>query len=289
VEGVTAEDVGRVARKYIHKDRLAVVVVGKQPGFDKPLSTLGTVKQIDITIPEAGAEKKADAPTGSDEAGKALLARVAEGMGGAERLRAVKSFRQKSTVRARTPQGEMNLEVDSLTVLPDRLKQQMQTPMGAVTMVVAPEGAFMITPGGTQDMPPSQRDNALKDLRTHPLAVLARGDDPALTVRAAGAEKVGEVEAQVLEVSAEGASTRWLVDPQSGRVLRAVSRITGPSGPAEQVVEFSDYRAVDGLTVAFKRTLTRGGQDAGAVEVRELLINPAVDAKEFERPAKPAN
>jgi hypothetical protein len=119
--------------------------------------------------------------------------------------------------------------------------------------------------------------------------VLARADDPALTVRAAGTEKVGEVEALVLEVNAESASTRWLVDPQNGRVLRAVSRITGPAGPAEQVVEFSDFRAVDGLTVAFKRTLTRAGQDAGAVELRELVINPAVDAKDFERPAKPAN
>jgi hypothetical protein len=41
--------------------------------------------------------------------------------------------------------------------------------------------------------------------------------------------------------------------------------------------------------VPFKRVLTRGGQEAGTVEVLEVQINPTVDPKEFERPAKPGN
>ena len=44
VEKVTAADVARVATKYVHKDQLAVLVVGNPPEFDKPLSTLGAVK-----------------------------------------------------------------------------------------------------------------------------------------------------------------------------------------------------------------------------------------------------
>jgi len=51
VEKVTSEDVARVAHKYIHKDRLAVLVVGNAAEFDKPLSSLGPVTDIDITIP----------------------------------------------------------------------------------------------------------------------------------------------------------------------------------------------------------------------------------------------
>jgi zinc protease len=51
VEKVSADDVLRVARKYVHKDKMPVLVVGNDVEFDKPLSTLGPVKDVDITIP----------------------------------------------------------------------------------------------------------------------------------------------------------------------------------------------------------------------------------------------
>jgi zinc protease len=53
IEKVTAEDVARAARKYIDKDRLAVLVVGKAADFDRPLSSFGPVHTIDVTIPPA--------------------------------------------------------------------------------------------------------------------------------------------------------------------------------------------------------------------------------------------
>jgi zinc protease len=51
IQKVTAADVNRVATKYVHRDQLAVLVVGNTKEFDKPLSALGPVKEIDITIP----------------------------------------------------------------------------------------------------------------------------------------------------------------------------------------------------------------------------------------------
>lgn len=54
IEKVTREDVARVAQKYVHKDRFAILVVGKASDFDKPLSTFGPVTNIDIKIPAAG-------------------------------------------------------------------------------------------------------------------------------------------------------------------------------------------------------------------------------------------
>ncbi len=51
IERVTKEDVARVAAKYIHREQMAVLVVGNVSEFDKPLSSLGTVNKLDITIP----------------------------------------------------------------------------------------------------------------------------------------------------------------------------------------------------------------------------------------------
>jgi zinc protease len=58
IEKVTQQDVARVAHRYIHKDRLAVLVVGKAGDFDRPLASFGPVATLDITIPTGTSGKK---------------------------------------------------------------------------------------------------------------------------------------------------------------------------------------------------------------------------------------
>jgi zinc protease len=52
IEKVTAEDVMRVAKKYVSRDKVALLVVGKSSDFDRPLTSFGNVQTIDITIPD---------------------------------------------------------------------------------------------------------------------------------------------------------------------------------------------------------------------------------------------
>jgi zinc protease len=52
IEKVTLADVSRVAKKYVTPDKLAILVVGNPGDFERPLSSLGNVTPIDITIPE---------------------------------------------------------------------------------------------------------------------------------------------------------------------------------------------------------------------------------------------
>jgi len=51
VEKVTTADLERVAKKYIDPSKLAILVVGNSSEFGTPLSKLGPVKTLDITIP----------------------------------------------------------------------------------------------------------------------------------------------------------------------------------------------------------------------------------------------
>jgi zinc protease len=51
IERVTAADVSRVANKYIDVSKLAIVVAGNKSEIDPPLSKLGKVTDLDITIP----------------------------------------------------------------------------------------------------------------------------------------------------------------------------------------------------------------------------------------------
>src|SRR5205085_9891556 len=81
IEKVTTADVARVASKYLHKDQLAVLVTGNAAQFDKPISSLGPVTDVDVTIPPPPGENAApqtgaaEEKKGSNPEGKALAAK----------------------------------------------------------------------------------------------------------------------------------------------------------------------------------------------------------------------
>jgi zinc protease len=52
IEKVTANDVLRVAKKYLRYDKVQLIFVGNSEAFDEPVSVFGDVTQIDITIPD---------------------------------------------------------------------------------------------------------------------------------------------------------------------------------------------------------------------------------------------
>lgn len=67
VDKVTSADVHRVARKYIDKRKLAVLVVGNPKEFDKPLTEFGQVTKLDITIPTAPPGAKSGTAVGGQD------------------------------------------------------------------------------------------------------------------------------------------------------------------------------------------------------------------------------
>lgn len=292
IQKVTVADVNRAIEKYIHRDKVAILVVGKSQDFDRPLSSYGTVTPIDITIPQTkavaptpgGAPAAAAAPAANSPEAKALFAKVIESLGGPTRVMEVKNYREKATMVSKTPMGEQTVEVEAWSSVnaPDRQRQLLNVNGMTITRVLTPEAAFMATPMGVQDMPASQKEGALRDLRGGTLALAQKAGDPKLGLSAAPGEKIGDVDTRLLTVSLDGNEAKWYVDPATGNILRRVSQ----SGPTVQTIDFTDFRAVGGMNVAFKRTITVGGQQMGSVTLLEYEINPVVDPKMFERPAK---
>ncbi len=289
IEKVTLEDVKRVADKYIHKNQFAVLVVGKASDFDRPLSSYGPVTTLDITIPQPGGGKAAGVAAGTNAEGKALLAKIIEAMGGTAKINTIKSLRRKVSATVNTPQGEMAFQAEAVSVFPDRSWQKiMGTPMGDMVMVLTSQAAFMTSPQGSQDMPASMKEEALKDLLRDPLLVAQHGDDPKYVFSAGATEKVGDVEARILEVNAAGAEVRWYIDPQTGRILRAAWQGMGMGGPAATVADYADWKSVDGVSMPFKETRTQNGAKAMSVELTGVELNPTIDPKIFEKPAAAA-
>ncbi len=293
IQKVTAADVNRVAAKYVHRDQLAVLVVGNTKEFDKPLSSLGAVKEIDITIPpppgaKEGAKEEEDAkPTSSNEGGKALAAKVVAAMGGEAKLAAIKAVKAKLTVTQKTPQGEFPMQMETVVVYPDHLHAEMQTPNGTMNIVVTPEAAFMAMPGqGMRDFPASQKTESLEQIKRDPIFITSHANDPNVFFRAGGTEKVGDIDARIVDVNAAGTAIRWFVDPQTGHILKETYRTLSQGQPAQGETDMEDWKPVNGLNIPFVRQNKQNGQDSSKSEYTSLEFNPAVDPKLFEKPAE---
>jgi len=292
IQKVTASDVNRVAAKYLHRDQFAVLVVGNTKEFDKPLSSLGAVKEIDITIPPPpGAKEEESAkPTASDEEGKALAAKVVAAMGGEAKLAAIKAVKAELTLTQKTPQGEFPMQMETVIVFPDHLHAEMQTPGGTMNIVVTPDVAFMAIPGqGVRDFPASQKAETLEQIKRDPVFIASHWKDPNVFFRAAGTEKFGNVDTRIVDVNAAGTAIRWFVDPQTGYILKETYRTLSQGQPAQGETDLDNWKLVNGLNLPFVRRNKQNGEESSTAEYKSVEINPTVDPKLFDKPAeKPA-
>jgi len=288
IKKVMAADANRVAAKYLHRDQLAVLVAGNTKEFDKPLSSLGPVKEIDITIPPPPGAKEEESvkPTASNEEGKALAAKVVAALGGDAKLGTVKAVKAKLTLTQKTPQGEFPMQMETVIVYPDHLHAEMQTPGGAMNIVVTPDAAFMSMPGqGMHDFPASQKAETLEQIKRDPIFIASHWKDPNVFFNADGSEKVGDIEARIVDVNAAGAAIRWFVDPQTGRILKEMYRTLSKGGPVQGETDFDNWKPISGLTLPLVRHNKQNGQDSSMTELTALELNPAVDPKLFAKPA----
>jgi predicted Zn-dependent peptidase len=286
IEKVTPADTARVAKQYIKPEQFAILVVGPTEGRDKPLSTFGAVKTLDISIPEppssAAAAPSAAAP-GAEEAGKALVGKAVDAMGGAAAIDGVKSYREETTVAATTPQGEIELQSTVLVALPDRVRQELVTPMGAMTMKIAgATGSVEGGPQGSMPLPEAQRTSMLKQIQRSPIFLLQRRGQPGFKAAVTGEGKVGDTPVSLVRVDVEGDAMTLGIDPKTGQIRSLLARGTGPTGaPADVLTEYHDYRPDGGLTVPHARTSSVGGTVAQKVTVKAVQVNPAVPADAF--------
>lgn len=288
IEKVTTADVARVAAKYVHKDQLAVLVVGNTSQFDQPLSSLGQVTDVDITIPPPPGEKEENQNSEKKESnpeGKALVAKVAQALGGEEKLKSVKATKSAFALTQVGGPMQGTTQLDSTIVYPDHLKVDVHAPQGDLAIVVTPDSGFMAAEGmGVRDMPASQKNESMEQIRRDPIYLAQHADDPAFSFTAEGTDNSGGVNTTIVDVSGPGVSLRWFVDPQTGKIVRETYKTLGRSGPVDGETSFSDWKTVDGVNLPFHRDNRQNGQDSSTVQYTSIQLNPAVNPKIFEKP-----
>ncbi|HEX4441902.1 MAG TPA: hypothetical protein VH854_17645 [Thermoanaerobaculia bacterium] len=264
-------------------------VAAAQTSAATPAAPAKPAKPAAPGAPPASAPAAAPAPTAQQlAAGKTLFAKVVDALGGSAKARTVKDVQTRGQVTAKTPDGEMTMEIQTAMVFPDKLSQQLDAPFGRMAMVATPTTAFVIGPNGSSDLPPQMRDELLKQVQRVPLWLAQKTDDPKLTVAAMGTDKVGDVDASVLDVHYGNMSVRWAIDPKTYRILRSYHTALGPSGNMVKISsDYSDYRSESGFPVAHHLEVTTDGQRDQTLTLEECKINAGVDEKVFVKPPQP--
>ncbi len=284
IESVTTAEVREAAKKYLHPDRFSILVVGKTEGIDRPLSDFGEVQMVDITIPEPPGEA-VTITAGGEARGRELIARAVEGIGGAERLDALKTYHSKMSATVENPAGTMILKARAAIVLPDRMRWEVTLPFGTMVQVLNGDDSFSQSPQSTGPLGSSERKELKKSLLRLAPVLLQQRDAAGFKAVATGAGEVEGTKVELVHVELDGDANTLGVDPVTGRILSLAYRGTnflGAPGKLEQ--RFSDFREVDGLVLPFASVTTFDGEPmlSGTVESTELDV--ALEDSEFQKP-----
>ncbi len=279
IEEVTGDDVLEVSKKYLKPEEVKIMVVGRDEDFGEPLSTLGDVTDVDITIPTS----REPAPEATEETlsqGRALLHEMADAMGGVDAFAQVERLQATTRQDVTTPDNQsITMEAQATFIYPGDVKFTQKTPMGEMSLVKKGDQVTMIAPQGEMDAPPPVRQFVADQIwRSFPF-LFRELDAEGLTVQHAGQEEVEGQPADVLVVHIPGGSSFTVYVSQDTRlpVSMEYTSMNQMGAPVEARDVYDDFRTVEGMTLPFSVVTTIEGQGEVVSTTESVVVNDEVE------------
>ena len=324
VNAVSVDDVERVSRYFLRPDRLAIVLVGNAAEFTPQLRRAGfgafeviDMEDLDLTAPDFKKPRRGAAvddrrssfsvlrasfsqtstqnpaprtqnDTRASAGGDArdVIDRAIAAKGGLERLRAIKSISAVTEAQMTTPEGTVTAETTTYLEYPDRMRVETKLAEGEIVQTFDGARAWVKDRMGIHEVPERmirdlkgtfKRDTVTALLAAHDGTLRARllpdvKDSRGMRRRAVELSGT-DLEPVVLNVDAE----TYLVSSQS--------YVAGGQGAPLIEEEFSDYRIVDGVQIAFAASVSQYGRKVLERRVTSIRINAALNPSLFQRPS----
>ncbi len=216
------------------------------------------------------------APLGDDpaasERGRQLIERAVAAVGGAAVVDAVRVLLESGTI---PPPGGSEAEPIPVTLsfeLAGRARQDAVRSFGPLSMILNADGLFQVTRFGVERRLDYHRLLFERELARHPLALLAARTGAGFRAVALPPPAGGGT---VERVAVDTGGQRLVLALDAGSGLPASLAFDG-QGPdwrvGEVEVVYSDYRAVDGLLLPFRREGRYGG---GPFPARSFVVESA--------------
>jgi outer membrane lipoprotein-sorting protein len=220
----------------------------------------------------------AAATTAEEVVAKALAAK-----GGLEKLKALNTARMSGRIVNSTGR-EAQMMVWAKR--PNLMRRQTQVDNqkivdgfdGAVAWVMHPTLGVQTAKGPESELVRTQAefDNVFVDYK-------AKGH----TVELAGTETIAGRPSYHLKLTRkDGQVQHHYIDAENGQELRTIASVSQAGRTAEVVMDYSDYRQVDGVTLPFTTRQSVNGSEVASVVFDQVQFNVPIDDTLFKVPAR---
>lgn len=250
---VEVADIQRVATAYLKPETIEILVVGNKNELGDQLTRFGTVNEIDITIPIPGMEKKS--ALGDADKAQVVIGKMKQALLNDATIAGYSTESEVTQYNEMIPGGKMSLDSKETVSLTDNtIENQLTTPQGVITMLVAGNEGSMAMGEMKRPLPPQQIEGIKKEMKRTPLYVaLNQGEYEAVFT---GEETIEGIVYEVIQMNNEPQFT-LLVDKASGLPAYVrYSEMNSMTGEVMEVsVQYSDWKeAQGGFKFAGKQT-----------------------------------
>jgi outer membrane lipoprotein-sorting protein len=210
-----------------------------------------------------------------------LFHKTLDSFGSRETLASIHAIKWKGTnVQTSTTGTTASFKVERVLIFPNRIYVTSQSSTGLDSkMVITPEFNYSSSGKMTDAVAAPTLADYRDSAKVDPIYIAQHIGDYSCVSQ--GTEQIGNVTAIRLNISGQGQEVHWSVDPINGRLLR--TRHTNAASH-EVVVNYSDWRLVNGIYASFQRKGVEEGR-ASDVTITEYEVNPTIDPKLFDPPA----
>jgi zinc protease len=321
VNAVTVDDIQRVARAYLHPDRLSIVLVGEATKFEKDLKGLGfdqveriPVSDLDLTAVDlrraSGAGRLRPAalnwrtpvpgPPGyspyqarvatardaarasSDAQARALIDRAIDAKGGLDKLKSIRTVHAVSDLITETPSGRVTVPTTIRVRYPAQFRIDSEMPGGPVIQVFDAGTSWVQDRRGVRELSEEAAEAMRQNVVRDPISLLLALHDERLRARRVDGEVLNGRAAPSLLIDLRASGPlKLILDPDTGLIVRQLYYTRTGSGVVEETL--SDYRDVKGLKVAFSVTIRHPAEPPITRTLRTFEYNVPLDASVFAK------
>jgi len=269
INAVTADDILRVAKKYMVADKLRITIVGKGAEIVPALGRLNIpVFHFDkFGNPIANPNFKTPIPAGVTA--KTVLDNYIKNIGGEKVLSAVKSILMIASGTVQGTPVELTVKTTSKN---KQLREVKAMGMSMLKQVVNEKGAYVTTQGNKKEL--SGTD--LTDIQAQAVPFIELSLVKKGNVTLEGIEKFNENDAYVLK----DGRLKLFYDVKSGLKVAESREIEVAGQQMTQSIAFADYRDVKGIKVPYQTVLNIG------IEIQltttDVKINEGVSDTDFQ-------